>query len=151
MQKNNDFSYSKDGVTIVFNELPLLPHAKEPYYEFEVLDNPELTEKLRKSVKNKRVKNSSIYYCARALFEIISIGEFEEVVSDERRKKALSDFIEKTGKEPLFVTKKISTNPPRSNVRLVNHNLKGAIIENEARNTITAQTLCIERFLELEK
>ena len=92
MQKNNEFSYTENGVTIIFNELPKAEYQKEPYFEFEVQDDPELTEKLLKSVINTRVKRGSIFDCSLALFEIIASGEFEEVTTEKRTKAAFENF-----------------------------------------------------------
>lgn len=146
MIKNNDFSYSEGGVTIIFSELPEF-EEKDGYYEFKVVGDPEMTKKLRASVKNKTVKKNSIFYCAQALFQIIESGKFEEVVTEERRRQAFNSYEEKTGKRPLFVKKRLSTHPPLSKVKLA-HDITGLVIEFEARNVITAETLAVEKYLE---
>ncbi len=148
MEKNNEFSYTENGVTIIFNELPKAEYQKEPYFEFEVQDDPELTEKLLKSVINTRVRSLFFFECAQALFSIITSGEFEEVTTEERTKAAFENFEELTNEGPRFIVKKISTNPPRSKVTLMNsYGLKG--IEAEARNVLTAKVLTLEKYINL--
>ena len=101
-----------------------------------------------KSVINTRVKRGSIFDCSLALFEIIASGEFEEVTTEKRTKAAFENFEELTDEGPRFIVKKISTNPPRSKVTLLNsYGLKG--IEAEARNVLTAKVLTLEKYINL--
>lgn len=86
MQKNNKFSYTENGITIVFNELPKKEYQKGAFFEFEVQDNPELTDKLRNSVVNKRVREKHFLDCTKNLFAIIVSGNFKKVVTRKQSK-----------------------------------------------------------------
>ena len=92
MQKNNRFSYTQNGVTIVFNEILKKEYQKGTFFEFEVQDNPVLTEKLKKAVVNTRVREKHFFDCAKNLFAIIASGKFEEVVTRKRAKLAFEKF-----------------------------------------------------------
>ena len=97
MIKNSKFSYSKDDVTIIFLELPRQEHTKNTHYEFEVSDDPALTEKLKASVKKTRVTFSSIPFCAEALFAIIKNNAFETLITTEEHDALYQDYLEEYG------------------------------------------------------
>ncbi len=148
MEKINEFCYEENGVKIVFNELPKAEHHVEPYFEFEVSDDAELTEKLRNAVRNKQVQQKSFFDCANALFAIITSGDFEEVATPERTIAAFQKFKELVYEDPKFLVKRISTDPPKSMVRLINSlGFKG--VEAEARNVLTAKVVTLEKYINL--
>lgn len=150
MKRNNEFSYSENNITIIFCELPKREFDKAPLFEFEVLDNTELDEKLKKTVRSKAVLIESIPYCAKALFAIIASGKFEEVAGKDRIRRVFDEFTTVTGEYPFFSIKTISITPlPRTSVKLLNESLAHAKIEVSARNTITAKVLALEQALEL--
>ena len=148
MQKNNEFSYTENGVTIIFNELPKKEYQKGPHFEFEVQDNPMLTEKLKKSVSGTRVRKKYLFEYAKNLFSIIASGKFEEVVTRKRAKLAFEKFKKLTEENPRFVVKKISEYPQKMEVTLSNsYGLTGIIAE--AKNAFTAKVLAVEKYIDL--
>ena len=106
MIKNSKFSYSEDGVTIIFLELPKKENTRETHYEFEVSDDPVLTKKLKASVKKSWVPFSSIRVCAKALFAIIKNNAFEELMSREDRSELFQDYLQAFGKPDFQIDKK---------------------------------------------
>lgn len=71
MQKLTNLEYVDGGTIIIFAPADLTEGETVQKFSFSVKDNEELTQKLLNSVKNKKVKEKDIYFCAKALFEKI--------------------------------------------------------------------------------
>lgn len=114
MQKINDFSYSKNGITLVFSKVSRSDKEFSGKYAFCIPNDPDLTKKLQNSVKRKEVEFSSIFPCAKALFTIIEKSEFTPLLSGSERDALYKKYAFLSKKQPTFEVKDLTilpTNP----------------------------------------
>lgn len=95
-------TYTEEGVTIKFSPCPITEQDPIQKYSFAVEEDEELTKKLIDSVKNKTVTERSIWYCAKALFEIIRTESFGKIVTDEEIASLFEKFRKEFGENPEF-------------------------------------------------
>lgn len=102
MKHISRFRYENNGITIVFEPAPLKERTEVQKYSFSVECDKDLTEKLRNSVKRKEVKEDAIFYCAKALFEIIQKGEFKKIAVGKEITAFFRAFEDVHGEIPQF-------------------------------------------------
>lgn len=120
MKKINNFKYENNGIVIVFTPCPI-KNGEIQKYSFSVEGDMLLTEKILSSVKNKKIIEKYTGQCAKALFEIIRIGEFIAITSNEEINNLFEKFNKKFEEYPYFMIEDLSKrNMPLFSAKFVN-------------------------------
>ncbi len=116
--RKNFFNYEFDGVTITFIKIGKKMNGSSRF-TFEVIGDPELTQKLNKSVKATKVQFKGIPFAAEALFQIIRQGEFKELIPHNEWVEMKEKFHEYFDKYPKFEITDISTVIPKFHATII--------------------------------
>ncbi|MCU0660430.1 MAG: hypothetical protein MUD00_02340 [Candidatus Pacebacteria bacterium] len=111
MIQTTKYSFKENNVVIEFYSIAIIDGEKTQKYLFRVVDDPELTEKLRASVKKQKVTENEFFYCAKALFKRIRNENFEKTPSSSvgAELSELCQLFQKKYKvSPIFSERRIS-------------------------------------------
>lgn len=71
--------FTQNGITLVFYQKPY-----DKNYSFLIKDNPSLTEEILSTVKTKKVSEKDIYYCKKAIFDLIESNKLNQQIKPDK-------------------------------------------------------------------